>query len=110
MKVTKWMKILDESWTSMDFLDNNYKLTNYLDEKFDMLKCMDGINSKTIMLDENHIYMDESYKRMKYLDERGTWMNFWMIIKNKWNFWMKLSMAECMDESNSKTVMTNGNY
>jgi hypothetical protein len=56
----------------MDFLDNNYKLTNYLDEKFDMLKCMDGINSKTIMLDENHIYMDESYKRMKYLDERGT--------------------------------------
>ncbi len=110
MKVTKWMKILDESWTSMDFLDNNYKLTNYLDEKFDMLKCMDGINSKTIMLDENHIYMDESYKRMKYLDERGTWMNFWMIIKNKWNFWMKLSMVECMDESNSKTVMTNGNY
>jgi hypothetical protein len=62
------------------------------------------------MLDENHIYMDESYKRMKYLDERGTWMNFWMIIKNKWNFWMKLSMVECMDESNSKTVMTNGNY
>jgi hypothetical protein len=23
---------------------------------------MDGINSKTIMTDESHIYMDESYK------------------------------------------------
>jgi hypothetical protein len=26
------------------------------------MKCMDEINSKTIMLDENHMYMDESYK------------------------------------------------
>ncbi len=41
------------------FLDDNYKLTNYLDEKFDKLKCMDGTDSKIIMLDENHIYMDE---------------------------------------------------
>jgi hypothetical protein len=41
MKVTKWIK----------FLDDNYKLTNYLDEIFDKSKCMD----------ENHIYMDESY-------------------------------------------------
>jgi hypothetical protein len=33
------------------------------------------------MWDEKHMYMDESYKNwMKYLDERGTWMNFWMII------------------------------
>jgi len=43
-----------------------------LDEKFNMLKCMDGINSKIVMLDENHIYMDESYKKMKYLDDHGT--------------------------------------
>ncbi len=35
---------------------------NYLDEKFNRLKCMDGINSKTIMPNENHIYIDESYK------------------------------------------------
>jgi hypothetical protein len=33
-----------------------------MDEKFDMLKCIGGMNSKTIMLDENHIYMDEIYK------------------------------------------------
>jgi hypothetical protein len=43
----------------MDFLDDNYKLMNYLDENFDKLKCMDGTNSKTVMSDENHIYMDE---------------------------------------------------
>jgi len=53
MKVTKWMK----------FFDNNYKLMNYLDENFEKSKCMDGTNSKTIMLDENHIYMDESYPK-----------------------------------------------
>jgi hypothetical protein len=33
---------------------------------------MDETNSKTIMLDENHMYMDESYKMDEYLDERGT--------------------------------------
>jgi hypothetical protein len=47
----------------MDFLDNNYKLTNYLDEKIDMLKCMDGTNSKIVILDESHIYMNESCKK-----------------------------------------------
>jgi len=46
----------------MDFLDDNYKLMNYLDEKINKFKCMDGIDSKTIMLNENRIYMDESYK------------------------------------------------
>jgi hypothetical protein len=35
---------------------------NYLDEKFDILKCMVEINSKIVMPDENHMYMDESYK------------------------------------------------
>jgi hypothetical protein len=34
-----------------------------LDAKFDKLKCMDGTNSKTVMLDENHTYMDENYKK-----------------------------------------------
>jgi hypothetical protein len=43
-----------------------------LDEIFNELKCMDETNSKTIMWDENHMYMDESYKNlMKYLDEHG---------------------------------------
>ncbi len=45
---------MDESWTSMNFLDDNYKLTNNLDGKFDMLQCMDGTNSKIVMLDENY--------------------------------------------------------
>jgi hypothetical protein len=40
----------------MNFLDDNYKLTNNLDEPFDRLKCMDGTNSK----------------RMKCLDKHGT--------------------------------------
>jgi len=53
----------------MNFLDDNYKLTNNLDENFDKLKCMEGTNSKTIVPNENHIYMDESYK----MDE--IWMN-----------------------------------
>jgi hypothetical protein len=34
-----------------------------LDEKLDNLKCMDGTNSKTIMPYENHVYMEESYKK-----------------------------------------------
>jgi hypothetical protein len=38
----------------MNFLDDNYKLTNNLDGKFDMLQCMDGTNSKIVMLDENY--------------------------------------------------------
>ncbi len=57
------MKILDDYWTSINYLDDNYKLINNLYENFHKLKCMDGINSKTIMPDENHIYMDENYKK-----------------------------------------------
>ncbi len=64
------MKNLDEIWTSMNLLDDNYKLTNNLDEKFDKLKCMDGTNSKTIVLNENHIYMDE----------------IWMNVEHEWTF------------------------
>jgi hypothetical protein len=43
-------------------------VTNYLDEKFDRLKCMDEINSKTIMPDENRMYSMKVTKWMK-LDE-----------------------------------------
>jgi hypothetical protein len=44
---------------------------NCLDERFIKLKCMDETNSQTIMLDENHMYMNDNYKNMKYLDEHG---------------------------------------
>jgi len=81
----------------MNFLDGNYKLTNNLDEKFNMLKCMDGTNSKIFMSnenriykDENHIYMDENDKKMKYLDddwkltncldETYSWLSVWMKV------------------------------
>jgi hypothetical protein len=47
----------------MNFLDDGYKLTNNLDETFDKLKCMDGINSKIVYDGYNHIYMDESYNK-----------------------------------------------
>jgi hypothetical protein len=35
---------------------------NCLDEKFDKFKCMDEINSKIIMSDENHMYINKNYK------------------------------------------------
>jgi hypothetical protein len=35
----------------------------FLDEIFHRLKCMDETNSKIVMLDENHMYMDENYKK-----------------------------------------------
>jgi hypothetical protein len=66
---------------------------------------MDGINSKKIILNENHIYMDKSYKK----DEIFGWTFGWQLEVNNffgWNFWL----VECMDESNSKTIMKNGNY
>jgi hypothetical protein len=34
---------------------------NCLDERFDNLKCMDKIDFKTIMPNENHMYMDEIF-------------------------------------------------
>jgi hypothetical protein len=45
----------------MNFLDDNYKLMNNLNEKFNKLKCMDEINSKIIMPNKNHMYMDEIF-------------------------------------------------
>jgi hypothetical protein len=35
----------------------------FLDERFIRLKCMDKNNSKTFTSDENHMYMNESYKK-----------------------------------------------
>jgi hypothetical protein len=46
----------------MNFLDDNYKLMNNFAEKFSKFKCIDGTNSKIVMSNKNHIYMDESYK------------------------------------------------
>jgi hypothetical protein len=34
-----------------------------LDERFGRLKCMDEINSKIVTLDENHMYMNDNYKK-----------------------------------------------
>jgi hypothetical protein len=36
---------------------------NCLDERFVKLKCMDETNYKRVMPDENHMYMDDSYKK-----------------------------------------------
>jgi hypothetical protein len=46
----------------MNFLDDKYKGTIFLDENSCWLKCMDEINSRTIMPDGNHVNMDENYK------------------------------------------------
>jgi hypothetical protein len=46
----------------MNFLDDNYKLANNFAEKFSKFKYIDGTNSKIVMSNENHIYMDENYK------------------------------------------------
>jgi hypothetical protein len=64
-----------------------------LDETFDKLKCMDGINSKIVMIDKNHITWMKVTRRMKYLDECGAWMNFWMIIGSRQIVWIKLSTS-----------------
>jgi hypothetical protein len=55
----------------MKNLDDNYKLTNSLDEKIDSLKCMDGTNSKTISQMKITFTWMKVTRRMKYLDECG---------------------------------------
>ncbi len=55
---------------------------NYLDEKFVKLKCMDEIYYKIVVPDETTCTWMIVTKNMKYLDECGAWMNFWMIIGN----------------------------
>ncbi len=61
--------VMDESHKMDEKFGWKLNIKNFLDEIFDMLKCMDGINSKIVMMDENHIYMDEIYKK----DERFGW-------------------------------------
>ncbi len=56
----------------MKILDDNYKLTNNLDENFDKLKCMDGTNFKIVMPDKTTSIWMKVTKKMKYLDECGT--------------------------------------
>ncbi len=70
----------------MNTLDDNCKQTIFLDEIFDRLKCMDETNSMTTMLDENNMYMDESYKMDEIFDR-----------------------LKCMDETNSMTTMLDEN-
>jgi hypothetical protein len=45
------------------YMDEIFKWIKCLDERFIRLKCMDETSSKIVMLDENHMYMDESYKK-----------------------------------------------
>jgi len=56
------MKFLDDKCKYTNCLDEKFNRVKCMNEKFDRVKSMDEINSKTIMLNENHIYMDESYK------------------------------------------------
>jgi hypothetical protein len=45
------------------YMDESKKRMKSLDERFVKLKYMDEISFKTIMLDENHMYMNDSYKK-----------------------------------------------
>jgi hypothetical protein len=45
------------------YMDETKKWIKCLDEGFIRLKCMDETSFKIVMLDENHMYMDESYKK-----------------------------------------------
>jgi len=48
-------------------MDENPKWMKCLDEIFIRLKCIHEIISKIIMSNENHMYMDESYKKHEIL-------------------------------------------
>jgi hypothetical protein len=55
----------------MNFLDHNYKLTNYLDENFDMLNVwMELIPKQLCYMKTTSTWMKVT-KTMKYLDECG---------------------------------------
>jgi hypothetical protein len=54
------------------------------------LKCMDETSFKIVMLDENHMYMDESYKK--------TW-NIWMNVEYEWYFGWQLEIDKCLYEN-----------
>ncbi len=63
---------------------------NNLDETFDRLKCMDGTNSKTVMMNENNIYMDVSYNK----DEIFGWIwNMNELLDDNWK------QTNCLDKT-----------
>ncbi len=82
---------MDENRTSMNFLDDNYKQMYYLDKNIDKSKCMDGTNSKIIMLDENCMYMEESQKMDEIFGSTWSMNELLDIIGNRRIVWMKLS-------------------
>jgi len=45
------------------YMDETKTWIKCLDERFIRLECMDETSSKIVMLDENHMYMDESYQK-----------------------------------------------
>jgi hypothetical protein len=53
----------------MNFLDDNCKQTNCLDERFDKLKCMNETNSKQLCQVKIICTWMKVTKWMKYLDE-----------------------------------------
>jgi len=60
----------------------------YMDEMFgwkiwQVEIYMDETNSKTIMSDENHMYMNDNYKKHEIFRWMWVGMNFWMIIGSK---------------------------
>jgi hypothetical protein len=48
-------------------MDESPNWMKCLDERFIKLKCIDEIISKQIISNENHMYMDESYKKHEIL-------------------------------------------
>jgi hypothetical protein len=84
MKVTKWMKSLDESWTSMNFcvIIANKQIVWLKD-----LTCwnvwMKLIPKQLCQMKTTCIWI-KFIKWMKYLNECEAWMNFLMIIKRRW--------------------------
>ncbi len=49
------------------YMDESPNWMKCLDERFIKLKCIDEIISKQIISNENHMYMDESYKKHEIL-------------------------------------------
>ncbi len=71
-------------------MDETKKWIKCLDEGLIRLKCMDETSFKIVMLDENHMYMDESYKK--------TW-NIWMNVEYEWYFGWQLEIDKCLYEN-----------
>jgi hypothetical protein len=81
---------------------------NCLDERFIKLKCMDETNSQTIIPNENHMYMNDNYKKheifgwtwstnehlddnWKYINcsnETVGWLSVWMKVIPEQLWWI----------------------